>query len=210
MNLEEQFDIFDDQMNKIGTAARREVHAHGLWHQTFQCWIVSELHGEKWLLFQMRHPDKDTFPSLLDISCAGHLLAGEKVEDGVRELEEELGLAVTFDSLIPCGLYRQEQFIAADKTDRELCHVFVLREDKPLHEYRLQADEVTGLYRIALKDVNRLARGEEQLVIQAAGVEPDKDGVLQPVERTFTHSDFVPHGAAYYELVLRGVEKLEG
>lgn len=205
---EERFDIFDEHMHKVGTAPRREVHAKGLWHQTFQCWVFTELDGEKWLLFQMRHPGKDTFPSLLDISCAGHLLAGEQVEDGVRELEEELGLTVPFDSMVPCGLYREEQYIASDKIDREWCHVFIIRSDIPLNEYRLQEDEVTGLYRIALDDVRRLAQGMEPLSIQAVGVEPDANGTLQPVERWFRSADFVPHSAAYFDLVLKGVEKL--
>jgi len=207
---EERFDVFDEAIRKIGTASRKDVHALGLWHQTFQCWIVAERNGQQSLLFQMRHPGKDTFPSLLDISCAGHLVAGEKLEDGVRELEEELGLSVSFDMLIPCGLYREEQYIAPDTIDRELCHVFVLRSDLPLTEYRLQEDEVTGLYHIALDDVRQLATGrmDRDATIRAEGVEPGADGQLQWIERSFRRDDFVPHAASYFELVLRGVERM--
>lgn len=203
----EIFDIFDEDMYHMGTATRREVHEQGLWHQTFQCWIFFKQAEETFVLFQMRHPDKDTFPSLLDISCAGHLLAGETVEDGVRELEEELGVHTAFDRLFPCGIYQEEQFLDGGKIDREFCHVFVLKDDRPLHRYQLQEDEVTGLYRIALTDVRRLAQGQITSPIQAVGVEPDSKGVLRPIERTVEACDFVPHSPAYFELVLNAIEK---
>ncbi|WP_028552585.1 NUDIX hydrolase [Paenibacillus sp. UNC451MF] len=205
----EIFDIFDGDMNRIGTATRREVHQQGLWHQTFQCWILSKQDEEWYLLFQMRHSDKDTFPSLLDISCAGHLLAGETVEDGLRELAEELGVNAAFEELHSCGVYREEQFLDGGKIDREFCHVFVLRADRPLHTYQLQEDEVTGLYRIALEDVRRLTAGDMDSLVTAQGVEPDMNGVLLPVDRRFAARDFVPHSKAYFRLVLDTIGNLQ-
>jgi isopentenyldiphosphate isomerase len=98
-------------MEHVGTAGRLQVHADGWWHQTFHCLIISQRNDQPSLLLQLRHPDKDTFPNLLDISCAGHLLAGESAEDGVRELEEELGVQVAFSSLIPCGIYAEEDIL---------------------------------------------------------------------------------------------------
>ncbi|OXM85544.1 NUDIX hydrolase [Paenibacillus rigui] len=213
---QELFDIFDAQMNPIGIAPRHEVHRKGYWHQTFQCWIVSSFADETAigpdsskpaLLFQMRHPDKDTFPGLLDISCAGHLLAGEQVEDGLRELVEELGVEVVFEQLLPCGSYREEQYISPNLIDRELCHVFILPREQALKDYRLQEDEVTGLYRIGLADVRLLAQGKAEHIV-AEGVETDAEGKLVPVRRTFGQADFVPHAPSYYELVLKGAERL--
>ncbi|GAA4859452.1 NUDIX domain-containing protein [Paenibacillus vulneris] len=204
----ETFDILDREMKLIGTATRRQVHEQGLWHQTFQCWILSKQEDEWFLLFQMRHPDKDTFPSLLDISCAGHLLAGEQVEDGVRELEEELGVQVEFKELHSCGIYQEEQLLDGGKTDREFCHVFVLKDDRPLHDYRLQEDEVTGLYRVRLSDVRRLSHGQMDAPIRANGMEPDSNGLLREVERTFDAGDFVPHGKDYFTLVMDTIEAL--
>lgn len=242
----EQFDIFDAEMNPIGTALRPEVHKQGYWHQTFQCWIVimpepgqiaamergepksvrsaaigqtelnpgltantGQTEPEPELLFQMRHPGKDTFPNLLDISCAGHLLTGERVEDGVRELAEELGIEIAFERLRPCGIYREEQRISPELIDREFCHVFVLPNNQPLEQYKLQEDEVTGLYRIRLSDVRELAQGR-LATIEAEGVEPDERQRLIPVLRRFTQADFVPHSAAYYDLVLNTIGQLKG
>ncbi|MDC3417918.1 hypothetical protein [Aquibacillus salsiterrae] len=36
----EQLDIFDHNKKHIGKANREDAHRLGLWHQTFQCWIV--------------------------------------------------------------------------------------------------------------------------------------------------------------------------
>ena len=46
---------------------------------------------------QRRSPFKDTHPNQLDVSCAGHVNAGDDVlESTMRELEEELGGGNTF------------------------------------------------------------------------------------------------------------------
>lgn len=87
MSSDEWLDVFNEQMKKIGQASRKNVHAQGLWHQTFHCWIINKSTTGRWsLLFQLRRKDKDVFPNQHDISCAGHLLSGEAVEEGVREL----------------------------------------------------------------------------------------------------------------------------
>ncbi|KEQ24534.1 NUDIX hydrolase [Paenibacillus tyrfis] len=205
---EEIFDIFDERMNPVGQASRSEVHARGLWHQTFHCWIAEPTDGEAVLLFQERHPGKDTFPSLLDTSCAGHLLAGEVVEDGVRELEEELGLSVPFEALVPCGLFAEEDVISEACNDREFCHVFLHVNQQPLTQYRLQPEEVTGLYRVPLEQVRKLAQGTLSEPIRIAGIASDENGIPVPVERTVGPADFVPHPGAYYELVLKAIDRI--
>ncbi|MEK8128406.1 NUDIX domain-containing protein [Paenibacillus filicis] len=204
-NTQERFDIFDEHKNHLGTEARAEVHARGLWHQTFHCWLWTVVEGRVEVLIQQRHPEKDTFPGLLDISCAGHLLAGESVEDGVRELQEELGVTAAFSELIPCGVVEEEDIIAEDCIDREFCHIHLLRSDRPLEQYVLQPDEVTGLYKLGLEEFRSLADGRfEALTIQ--GVRLDENGVLIPYERTVSETDFVPHSSAYYRLVANAIK----
>src|SRR5690606_40093494 len=43
-------------------------------------------------LMQQRGLAKDTNPGMLDPAVSGHLGAGESVEDGFREMEEEIGI----------------------------------------------------------------------------------------------------------------------
>ncbi|KAL7528369.1 hypothetical protein ACHAWF_002539 [Thalassiosira exigua] len=77
------------------TKERGRVHADGDWHRSVQAWIVqadAEGGGRVRVLLQRRSPYKDTHPNQLDVSCAGHVDAGENTLDTVvRELEEELG-----------------------------------------------------------------------------------------------------------------------
>ncbi|NOV03010.1 NUDIX hydrolase [Paenibacillus planticolens] len=203
---EEIFDIYDEQMKWIGKAPRSEVHAKGLWHITFQCWIVSLEGAEPSLLLQLRHPDKDLFPNLLDISCAGHLAAGETVEDGARELQEELGLKVDFTELIPCGLFAEEDLMSDDLIDREFCHVFIYRCDQPLTKYVLQADEVTGLFKVSTSGLERLVHGEIGQ-LEAYGYQTGPNGQLEKSDKLVTLEDLVPHPAAYYDLVFKTLKK---
>lgn len=73
---------------------RGRVHIDGDWHRSVQVWIVqSDTKSDTVkVLLQRRSPYKDTHPNLLDVSCAGHVNAGDDILDTtIRELEEELG-----------------------------------------------------------------------------------------------------------------------
>ena len=91
--MAEYFDILDENGNKTGERKlRSEVHRDGDWHRAVHIWIINQ-NGE--VLLQRRSPNKDSNPNMLDISCAGHLSAGdESLEGAIRELKEELGLDV--------------------------------------------------------------------------------------------------------------------
>lgn len=203
--LAEMLDIYDERMNRIGTAARSEAHAQGLWHQTFQCWVLTSEGGVPALLFQQRHPDKDTFPGLLDISSAGHLLAGETPENGVRELEEELGLQVSFEELIPCGVFPEEDMIAADCIDREFCHVYLYRCNQPVLDYRVQPDEVTGLFRATVDDVKALISGAVSH-IPMTGFERNEGGQREPTAKSVSLAELTPHSSSYYALLFAALD----
>ncbi|MDR6549804.1 NUDIX domain-containing protein [Paenibacillus qinlingensis] len=203
---EELFDVFDAKKNWLGVAPRSEVHAKGLWHQTFQCWIVSLEEEEPKLLLQLRHPDKDLFPDLLDISSAGHLAAGETIEEGTRELEEELGLSVAFEELIPCGMFAEEDLISDKLMDREFCHVFIYRCDQPLRSYVLQPDEVSGLFAVTVSDFKQLISGD-RVQIASSGFKRGENGEYVDVELPVSLKDVVPHPVAYFELLFQKLDE---
>ncbi|WNR42150.1 NUDIX hydrolase [Paenibacillus roseipurpureus] len=203
---EELFDVYDEKRNWLGVAPRSEVHAKGLWHQTFQCWIVRMEGDNAHLLLQLRHPDKDLFPNLLDISCAGHLAAGESVEEGARELEEELGLQVSFEDLIPCGVFAEEDFVSEQVIDREFCHVFLYQCDQDLRSYELQPDEVTGLYAVKVSALKQLLHGE-CAEIPALGYRRGADGAYVKEVWDITLGELVPHPMAYYEQLFQKMDE---
>lgn len=87
----EFFDILDEQGNKTGKIKKREdVHRDGDWHKSVHIWIVNDKNE---VLLQKRSPNKDSHPNMWDISCAGHLIAGDtSISGALREAKEELGL----------------------------------------------------------------------------------------------------------------------
>ncbi len=203
---EEILDIWDESGQHMGAATRKQVHLEGLWHRTFHCWIYIRDDQGVQLMFQKRHPDKDTFPDQLDITSAGHLLAGELPEDGVRELEEELGLVVPFEHLQEIGII-EDSTVGPGIIDNELCHVYAYPCSQPLEQYRLQADEVIGLFRIPLNAVEKLFAGEVTS-IDAIGFNLLPDGSKQRETLQVSASDFVPHEERYYQTVFAAVKRL--
>ncbi len=198
---QEYFDIYDENMKHVGTELRSEVHKKGYWHRSFQCWFTSKEGGEEYVLFQKRHADKDTYPNLLDITAAGHLSAGESVEDAARELKEELGISVDFKDLIPVGIITEEK-IEENFIDREFGNVFLYYCNMPIEDFKLQAEEVVGMFKAKLKDAVRLFNNEVSYII-LDGYETDAYGNKHYIKLRTSLKDFVPHDFSYYNKVFR-------
>ena len=99
---DEILDVFDEHGRLLGTKRRADVHRDGDWHLAFHLWVVAPAG----VLLQRRARSKSSWPGFLDASAAGHLLAGETIRDGLREVDEELGAAYAFDDLVHLGVHR--------------------------------------------------------------------------------------------------------
>jgi isopentenyldiphosphate isomerase len=154
--VDELLDILDESGRPTGEVlAKSEAHRLGLWHRCFHCWICGSNPSGPYLLLQRRAVTKDTWPGYLDITAAGHLSAGEKTLDGLREIEEELGLQVNPERLVSLGTIRIEQQLPTGY-DREFHEVFLLNDNTPPENLRLQKEEVESIYRLDLDDVETL------------------------------------------------------
>lgn len=212
MSEEERFDIYDEDMRPIGTATRSETHAKGYWHRSFHCWLMRLEGDRRYVWFQLRQLIKDTNPGCYDITVAGHLSAGETMQDAVRELKEEIGVTAEFAQLIPLGQVREEASgIAKGKPviDREVSDVFALVNDVPMTELRLQPEEVAGVYEADIEELLALFEGRlAELHVQGVelanttghGEHVDR---LHPSSRTVRAGQFVPRDDTYYIDVMR-------
>src|ERR671917_2909119 len=143
--MDEMVDVLDERGEKTGEVAwKSEAHRAGLRHRCFHCWILDP--RGPYLFVQLRSAGKDTWPDLLDVTAAGHLRAGEETLDGLREVEEELGLSVRPEELLPLGTRRVEAEIPAG-LDREFHDVFLLVRSLRPEELRLQEEEVAAVAR---------------------------------------------------------------
>ena len=184
--MDERIDALDEHGSPTGEVVwKSKAHREGIWHRCFHCWIFgADRNGEPYLLVQRRAVAKGTWPGRLDVTAAGHLAAGEKTLDGLRELEEELGLSPDPERLIPLGTRKIEQGIPQG-CDREFHDVFLLRDSTPPENLRLQEEEVESVLRLHLDDAERLGIGEEIPAVEW------KSG--KPTSVSITVEDFVPN-----------------
>ncbi|MEG2013550.1 MAG: NUDIX domain-containing protein [Anaerovoracaceae bacterium] len=137
-------DIYDENFELIGQELKSIAHERGYWHQVFTCVIINSKDNK--IYFQKKVTGRYTFerPDYIDITVGGHLEAGETVESGVREIEEETGMVVEFGSLVNLGL-RQNTFCVKDKYyANEYQNLFLYDTDCKLHDFKMDEHEVSG------------------------------------------------------------------
>lgn len=150
---------FTKDFQYIGIKEREDVHRDGDWHEVFHCWVLEKRETDWWIYLQQRSLQKKDYPGDLDITAAGHLHCTERVEDGVRELGEELGLLVKFDDLMSLGIIPYH--IQTEKiNDAEFAHVFLHFHSGSMEDMIIQKEELDGLYATPLQDFLTLIRQE--------------------------------------------------
>jgi isopentenyldiphosphate isomerase len=147
----EMIEIVAPDGSPTGVAKPRDqIHRAGDWHRTVHVWVMTQARE---LLLQKRSAIKESHPGLWDVSCAGHIRAGDTSRQAAkRELFEELGLAVEADDLR--YLFTSPSFfILNDGTfiDRELIDVYLHVTDLHIQGLRLQSEEVEAVTLIPIK-----------------------------------------------------------
>lgn len=150
---DELFDVLLANGEDAGYAkARHAVHRDGDWHRSLHVWVAGfDEGGEPFLLLQRRGKAKDVAPGILDATVGGHFRTGETLDQVVREVDEEIGVATTVADLRRLGT--RVSVVEAPSSgivDRELQEVYLVRDDRPLNGYRLNAAEVDELVRVSL------------------------------------------------------------
>ena len=130
-NLDELFDVVDEEDRVTGQLPRREVHRLKLRHRAVHLLVVNRA-GQVFL--HKRSQSKDLFPGYWDSSAAGHVGAGEDYDGtAVRELAEELGCR---PAQPPRRLFRIE---AREETGQEFVWVYRVDDEGP---FTLHPDEI--------------------------------------------------------------------
>ena len=142
--MDELIDILDSEGNSTGERCLKSVaHQFGHFHATVHIWLYTK--DEK-ILLQKRSPLKKVFPNLWDISVAGHIGAGEPIEEAaVREVYEEIGLRLHYQDLTKIGIRKHQ--VAHDNgiQDNEFHHVFIAELKTHIDQLVVQEEEVAEL-----------------------------------------------------------------
>lgn len=201
---DELLKIFDENRNELGVAPRRDVHRFGYWHDTFHCWFITKFQDEAYIYLQLRSENKADYPNLLDITAAGHLTNDETVEDGIREIEEEVGISVSYSDLekLTTITYSVEknEFI-----DNEFAHVYLYHYTQNLDDFSVQQDEVAGIVLANFEEFSQLWFGERES-LNIKGFKMNKDGNRESYDEIVGKEKFVPHPISFYQEVIRKIK----
>jgi isopentenyldiphosphate isomerase len=129
------FPVLDREGRQVGSASRAACHSDpSLIHPSVHIVVVTGCG----CLWQLRGYGKDSAPGYWDHACSGHVSLGEDARSaGVRELAEELGIAVA-----PAELQEVRRMLCDLGNETELTTVFRLEHNGP---FVLQLPELAGL-----------------------------------------------------------------
>ncbi len=187
---------------------RYAVHRDGDWHRAVHVWLAGRGAGdEPCLVFQRRGLQKDTWPGYLDATVGGHVRAGERLEDTLRETEEEIGLTVLPERLrwlgVRIAVTEQEPALR----DREIQDIFLLVDDRPLQSLRPNPAELEALVSLPIAGLLALFAGE------CDAVEGVQRGAMEDVARPVIvrKADFIPSVDRYpYRMAIAAWHVLRG
>jgi len=203
--LAEPLDLYNARGEPLGLTKPRElVHRDGDWHKTFHCWVIyTDPSGQDMLVFQKRGRQVEHWPDKLDITAAGHYRSGEGIEGGIREIQEELGMAVTVEQLIYAGTRVCVDEFQPGLIEHAFQEIFFLVDHRDLMSYTPQAEEVGGFVVVPILPLLQL-RADEIKQIVASGVilqDAGEKSPLKPHKFVVEQSDFIPSLDRYYHRV---------
>ncbi|WP_390216600.1 NUDIX hydrolase [Halobacillus campisalis] len=187
--------IFSDWLTPIGEKDRDEVHRDGDWHESFHCWFYRHENNRTSIYFQRRSDIKKDFPDLYDITAAGHIQINEsRIEGGLREVREELGLTLSEENISYSGFYKEQLQMKA-LNDREICHIYIFPYDEAMQ--LAINDEVTDVVRIDIEDfVSMISKKRKYLSAYS---------ILNKHEIDLELHHFCPHDFNYYQHVVQAI-----
>ncbi|HEY5221177.1 MAG TPA: NUDIX domain-containing protein [Candidatus Paceibacterota bacterium] len=157
--MEEYIDIVDASGNPTGEKKLKSLaHKNGDRHKTVHIWIIN-LKGE--LLIQRRSLAKENYPNLWDISCAGHISAGETpLQAAVREAKEELNVIVDEQDLEYLFTINSPRVVLNNGAyiDHEFQDIYLLKLDDDIPGFKLQTEEVAETKWVPWRELQSVIR----------------------------------------------------
>ncbi|MBR2679246.1 MAG: NUDIX domain-containing protein, partial [Exiguobacterium sp.] len=131
-------------------------------------------------------------------TAAGHLATDETIANGVREIEEELGLSLTFEQLTSLGIF--EDVIELDEfLDREFAHTYgYVYQDETL---RFDDQEVMDVVAVQRNELMSITEGR---MCTIEGRSLMTNHLVQ-----VTQADLVPHRQTYWQNVFESLTRMD-
>lgn len=135
INNNELLFVVDEKNNPLDPQTRSFVHKNSLWHRTTGIWVSN---GKGQILCQKRSLKKDIKPGFWESFFGGHMAPKENyLDSAVKECNEELGITITKDTLIPYKLFKSDK-----PTHKEFHYLFALIINKEASDFNFEKEEI--------------------------------------------------------------------
>jgi isopentenyldiphosphate isomerase len=191
----EAFDVVTFDGKPTGKMkARAAVHRDGDWHRSIHVWIAGIDEVGPFLTFQRRSFEKDTWGGKLDATVGGHFRAGETLVETLREVQEEIGVAVDLVDLIDLGTRVCVNDAESGVRDHELQSVFLWLDNRPLTDFTPDPVELAAILRFQIVDLRAFFAGE---IWELSGV-ARKAASMESAPAVVRNDDFVVQFDRYF------------
>lgn len=155
----ELIDIVDEEGNFTGEVMDKdEAHDKNLLHNEVAVLIINDK-GET--LLQKRSANKRFDPNKWAL-CAGHVDHKEELMDAaIRETEEELGLKLSKDDLIPF----LDKEITREKTNSHITYFYYIKCNLEQNQFVIQEDELSEVKWFLIDDVIKMIKTHDPSIV---------------------------------------------
>lgn len=158
--MDELIDIVTEEGTFTGKSAPKSIiHTKGYYHNTAHIWFYT---SNRSVLLAQRSKNKIICPLLWDVSVAGHVDAGESIEQAaIRETKEELGFLIKEKHLQKVGVFNCFQSYPNGIIDNEFHHTFIAKLPVDLSTITYNSEEVESIKLVTIREFKSLLEQSE-------------------------------------------------
>lgn len=201
----EFIDIYNENHKYLGICEKGLAHKLGLWHEVFNGIIVNR--ENKSIIFQIKNAKHNQVHDMdkIDISVGGHYQAGEKIEDGIREIKEESGIEIEFKDLIYLGERQVSTVVKEEYIVREFQKIFIVPYNDSITKLKCQDDEINGFIEFRIDDCIDLFLKNKTSIVGIDNNEKNTKVTLKNFVEAYLNGDEL-----YLRLVIASKRFVEG
>lgn len=201
----EFIDIYNENHKYLGICEKGVAHKLGLWHEVFNGIIVNR--ENKSIIFQIKNAKHNQVHDMdkIDISVGGHYQAGEKIEDGIREIKEESGIEIEFKDLIYLGERQVSTVVKEEYIVREFQKIFIVPYNDSITKLKCQDDEINGFIEFRIDDCIDLFLKNKTSIVGIDNNEKNTEVTLKNFVEAYLNGDEL-----YLRLVIASKRFVEG